>query len=186
MTALPTAKSAVNAIRVALGIGGAIALIVGILILVWPLKTAAVGTAIIAIYAIGTGIVYAALGIFSRRLSGWSRVGHIVLGLLFVIAGIIALANLTDTTVFLALFVAIFVGITWIVEGVVALTTLPGSAARGWTIFFAVVSIIAGVFLLFSPLIAAAYLWLFVGAALVVLGLVQIVRAFTFGKDVAV
>ncbi|MFT4212112.1 MAG: DUF308 domain-containing protein [Microbacterium sp.] len=173
-------KLAVNAIRTAFGIGGAIALIVGILILVWPLKTAAVGTAIIAIYAIASGLVYAGLGVFSKTLGGWSRVGHILLGLLFVVAGIIALSNLGDTTVFLAIFVAVFVGITWIVEGVVALTTLSGAASKGLTVFFAVVSLVAGIILLFSPLIAAAFLWLFVGVSLVVLGLIQIVRAFTF------
>jgi uncharacterized membrane protein HdeD (DUF308 family) len=179
MTATSFEKSAVNGIRTALGIGGAIALIVGILILVWPLKTAAVGTAIIAIYAIASGLVYAGLGIFSKSLGGWARVGHIVLGLVFVAAGIIALVNLSDTTVFLAIFVGVFIGIAWIVEGVVALTTLGGSASKGWTIFFAILSLIAGIILLFSPLYVAL-LWLFVGISLIVLGIVQIVRAFTF------
>ncbi len=179
MTATSFEKSAVNGIRTALGIGGAIALIVGILILVWPLKTAAVGTAIIAVYAIASGLVYAGLGIFSKSLGGWARVGHIVLGIVFVAAGIIALVNLSDTTVFLAIFVGVFIGITWIVEGIVALTTLGGSASKGWTIFFAILSLIAGVILLFSPLYVAL-LWLFVGISLIALGIVQIVRAFTF------
>lgn len=174
-------KTLVNGIRTAFGIGGAIALIVGILILVWPLKTAAVGTAIIAVYAIASGLVYAGLGIFSKTLGGWSRVGHIALGVLFVAAGVIALANLGDTTVFLAIFVGVFIGITWIVEGVVALTTLGNSASRGWTIFFAVMSLIAGVILVFSPFYVAL-LWLFVGASLVILGIIQLVRAFTFGR----
>jgi len=181
MTATSFEKSAVTGIRTALGIGGAIALIVGILILVWPGKTAVVVTAIVAVYAIVSGLVYAGLGIFSKSLGGWARVGHIVLGLVFIAAGIIAFANLGETTVFLAVFVGIFIGITWIVEGVVALTTLGGSGSKGWTIFFAIVSLIAGVMLLFSPLYVAI-LWIFVGASLIVLGIVQIIRAFTFGK----
>jgi uncharacterized membrane protein HdeD (DUF308 family) len=176
-------KTVVNGIRTAFGIGGAIALIVGILIIAWPLKTAAVGTAIIAVYAIATGLVYAGLGIFSKSLSGWARVGHIVLGLLFVVAGVIALANLGDTTVFLAIFVGVFIGITWIIEGVVALTTLGTAGSKGWTIFFAILSLIAGVVLLFSPLYVAI-IWLFVGVSLILLGVLQIVRAFTFGKGV--
>ena len=181
MTATSFEKSAVTGIRTALGIGGAIALIVGILVLVWPGKTAVVVTAIVAVYAIVSGLVYAGLGIFSKSLGGWARVGHIVLGLVFIAAGIIAFANLGETTVFLAVFVGIFIGITWIVEGVVALTTLGGSGSKGWTIFFAIVSLIAGVMLLFSPLYVAI-LWIFVGASLIVLGIVQIIRAFTFGK----
>lgn len=173
-------RAAVNGIRTALGIGGVIALVVGILILVWPVKTAMVVTAIIAIYAIAGGLVYAALGIFSKSMGGWSRVGHIVLGLLFIIAGFIALFNGSLATASLALFVGILVGVMWIVEGVVALTTVSSSATKGWSIFFAVISILAGIVLLFSPLFGAAVLWWLMGISLIALGLVQIIRAFTF------
>ena len=168
-------------IRVALGIGGLVALIVGILILVWPLKTAVVVTAMIAVYAIITGLVYLGIGIFSRTLGTWSRIGHAVLGLLFIAAGIVAFFNLSESTLLLAVFVAVFVGIGWIVDGVVSLTTLDG-AGRGWTIFFAIVSIIAGIMLLITPLFAAAFLWLVVAWSLVILGIIQIGRAFTMGK----
>ena len=98
------------------------------------------------------------------------------------IDAVIDLENMGDTTVFLAVFVGVFIGITWIIEGVVALTTLSGSSSKGWTIFFAILSLIAGVVLLFSPLYVAI-LWLFVGISLVVLGILQIVRAFSFGKE---
>ncbi|KAA9110608.1 HdeD family acid-resistance protein [Microbacterium rhizomatis] len=178
-TASSAEKSAVNGIRTALGIGGVIALIVGILILVWPGHSAQVVTAIIAIYAIAAGLVYAGLGIFSKTKGGWSRIGHIVLGILFIIAGIIAFANLTATTVTLAIFLGIIIGIVWIVEGIVSLSTLGDAASKGWTVFFAIISIIAGIVLLFSPLYIAI-LWLFIGISLIVLGIIQIVRAFTF------
>ncbi len=179
-TASEVEKTAVNGIRTAFGIGGVIAIIVGILILVWPGKTAMVVTAIIAAYAIAAGLVYAGLGIFSKTMGGWARVGHIVLGLLFVVAGIIAFANLGATTVWLALFLGILVGIMWIVEGVVALTTLSETSSKGWTIFFAILSLIAGVVLLFSPLWGAVVLWWLLGISLIVLGIIQVVRAFSF------
>lgn len=175
-------KSAVNGIRTALGVGGVLAVIVGILILVWPGKTAMVVTAIIAIYAIAAGLVYAGLGIFSKSKGGWSRVGHIVLGVLFVIAGVVAFLNLGAATAWLAIFVGILVGIMWIIEGIVSLSTLGDASSKGWTIFFAIVSIIAGVALLFSPLYIAILWWL-IGIALIVLGVINIVRAFTFGKN---
>lgn len=179
-TASEAEKSAVNGIRTALGIGGVLAVIVGILILVWPGKTAAVVTAIIAIYAIAAGLVYAGLGIFSRTKGGWARIGHIVLGILFIIAGIVALLNLGQATAWLALFLGILVGIMWIVEGVVALSTLGDAASKGWSIFFAILSIIAGIILLFSPIWGAAVLWWLLGIALIVLGIINVVRAFTF------
>ena len=179
-TASEAEKSAVNGIRTALGIGGVLAVIVGILILVWPGKTAAVVTAIIAIYAIAAGLVYAGLGIFSRTKGGWARIGHIVLGILFIIAGIVALLNLGQATAWLALVLGILVGIMWIVEGVVALSTLGDAASKGWSIFFAILSIIAGIILLFSPIWGAAVLWWLLGIALIVLGIINVVRAFTF------
>jgi uncharacterized membrane protein HdeD (DUF308 family) len=181
----PVEKSAVNGVRTLLGISGVIALIVGILILVWPGKTAMVVTAIVAIYAIAGGLVYLGLGIFSKSMGGWARVGHIVLGLVFIVAGIIAFMNLAQTAVWLAVFLGILVGVMWIVEGVVALTTIGGARSKGWTVFFAVLSIIAGIILLFSPLWGAIVLWWLLGISLVVLGILQIIRAFTFSaKDI--
>ena len=182
-TASPAEKSAVNGIRTALGVGGVLAVVVGILILVWPGKTAAVVTAIIAIYAIAAGLVYAGLGIFAKTKGGWARIGHIVLGILFIIAGVVALFNLGQATAWLALFLGILVGILWIVEGIVALSTLGDAASKGWSIFFAILSIIAGIILLFSPIWGAAVLWWLLGIALIILGIVNIVRAFTFKGD---
>ncbi|WP_029144282.1 HdeD family acid-resistance protein [Microbacterium luticocti] len=177
------AKAAVNGIRTALGLGGLIALIIGILILVWPGKTAMVVTSIIAIYAIAGGLVYVGLGIFAKTMGGWARIGHIILGLIFIAAGIIAFANLTATTAWLAVFLGILVGIMWIVEGIVALTTLSGSRSKVWSVFFAILSIIAGVILLFSPAWGAVVLWWLLGISLVVLGIIQIIRAFTFASS---
>lgn len=181
-TVFSSDKAAVNGIRTALGIGGVLALIIGLAILVWPGKTAVVVAAMIAIYLIAGGLVYAGLGIFAKAITGWGRVGHIVLGVLFIVAGIIAFANLGAAAAFLGVFVGTLVGIVWIVEGVVSLTNLGGAGSRGWTIFFAVLSIIAGIILLFAPLWGALVLWWLLGISLVVLGILQIVRAFTFGR----
>ncbi|WP_292835914.1 DUF308 domain-containing protein [Microbacterium sp.] len=183
MTSEPTLeKAATNGIRTALGLGGALSVVLGILILVWPGKTAMVVAAIIAIYAIVAGLVYAALGVFSATKGGWSRIGHIILGLLFVAAGIIAFTNLGATKAWLAAFIGILVGIMWIIEGVVSLSTLGVAPSKGWTIFFALISLIAGVSLLFSPIWGAAVLWWLLGISALVLGVIQIFRAFSFGK----
>lgn len=178
----PAEKSAINGIRTLLGVSGVLSLIIGILILVWPKESASVVTVIIAIYAIIGGLIYAGLGIFSKSIGGWSRIGHIVVGLLFVIAGILMFANLQATTTWLLVFVGIVVGIMWIVEGIAALSTLGDAPSKGWSIFFAIVSIVAGIVLLFSPLYIVALWWL-MGIALVALGIIQIVRAFTFAKS---
>ncbi|EIC08874.1 hypothetical protein HMPREF1529_02826 [Microbacterium sp. oral taxon 186 str. F0373] len=183
MTAEPSLeKTATNGIRTALGLGGALSVILGIVILIWPGKTAMVVTAIIAIYAIVAGLVYAGMGIFATGKGGWSRVGHVLLGVLYVVAGIVAFSNLGLAALSLAVFLGILVGIMWVIEGVVALSTLDLAPSRGWTIFYAIISIIAGVTLLFSPLWGAVVLWWLLGISAIVMGIVQIGRAFSFGK----
>jgi len=176
-----TTSPAVGAVRTALGVSGALSLVIGLLVLLWPDRTAQVLVGIVSIYVIIAGLVNIGIGLFWR--SGWTRIGYIVLGVLFIVAGIFSFANLAETTAWFGIFIGTLVGILWIIEGVVSLTTVGhNSKARAWTIFFAIVSILAGVVLLFSPLLGAVTLLLLIGISLVILGVFQIVRAIQFGK----
>jgi uncharacterized membrane protein HdeD (DUF308 family) len=178
-------KSVINTVRAAIGASGVVSAVIGILILVWPVKTAVVVAGIIAIYAVIAGVVNIAIGIFSRRLGGWARVGYLVLGAVFIIAAIVSFANLGAAAAGLAVLVGVLFGISWIVEGVVGLTMMGDSGSKVWTIVYALIGVIAGILLLMSPLWGAALLWLWLGASLLVLGIVQLVRAFRFGSQVA-
>lgn len=180
---LAEAKTFFKSIRITLAVSGALALIAGIVLLVWPVKSAVIITAIFASYLVVAGLVYIGLGIFSGARGGWSRVGHIVLGLLYIVAGVIAFANLGVAAATLAFIVVIFIGVSWIIDGIVSLSLLGKDGSRVWTLLYALLSIVAGIFVLFSPLIAGFTFWLLLGISLVVLGLVQIIRAITIGKD---
>lgn len=175
-------KSAVNTIRVALGVTGVLALIAGIFITFWPKNSAIVLTVMLGIYFLIAGLAYVGLGIFSRGISGGARALDIILGVLFVIGGILMLANPTESAVVIGIFLGVLIGILWIIEGAVALAQAGSSSSKGWSIFFGILSIIAGIVLLFSPFWGAAILFWVTGIALIVLGIVQIVRAFTFGR----
>ncbi|HEX6366625.1 MAG TPA: DUF308 domain-containing protein [Agromyces sp.] len=175
-------KSAINTVRTTLGVSGAVALIVGILITFWPKDAAVVITVILAIYFIIAGLAYLGLGIFSKGISGGARALDIILGLLFLIGGVIALFNLQATVAVLAVFLGVLIGILWIVEGVVALVQSSDAPSRVWAIVFGIISIIAGIVLLFSPIWGAAVLFILAGIGLIILGIIQIVRAFTFGR----
>jgi uncharacterized membrane protein HdeD (DUF308 family) len=177
-------KSSINTIRATLGISGVVALIIGILITFWPERSAVVLTTILAIYLIIAGLAYLGMGIFSKGISGGARALDLVLGILFIVGAIIAFANLAQTTAVLAIFIAVLIGVLWIVEGVVTLAQLGDAPSKGWAIFFGLLSIVAGIVVLFSPLWAAELLFIIAGIALIVLGIVQIVRAFTFGRGV--
>ena len=177
---------ALRALKIALGLAGLVTLVVGILILVWPGRSAVVGTAILAVYAILVGLIYLGVALFSSDRGAWSRIGHIVLAAPFVGGGISAFSNLQATTAVLAVFLAVLIGALWVIEGIVSLLTIKGAAEKTWTVIFAIVSVIAGITLLSSPLWSAAVPWWRIGISLGVLGLVQIVRAVTFGKGLRV
>jgi uncharacterized membrane protein HdeD (DUF308 family) len=150
--------------------------------LVSPLKTAVATTVIIAVYAAAVGVVYLGSAIFAKGQTGWHRVGSIVLGVLYLAAGIIAIGNLDATAAILIMFISIMIGITWVIEGILTLVALGASTNKVWGVVFAIISIIAGITLLVSPLISGFTLWWLLGISLVVLGVFQVVRALTFGK----
>lgn len=184
LDATDLSKSSINTIRATLGIAGSLALIFGILITFWPKDSVIVLTWIVGLYFLVAGIAYLGLGIFSRGISGGSRALDIILGLLFAIGGLIVLFNPSDSAVVIGVFLGILIGILWIVEGVVTLVQSGDAPSRGWAIFFGLLGIVAGIIVLFSPLWGAVFLFWFAGIALIVLGIVQIVRAFTFGRGV--
>ncbi|SHJ11603.1 Uncharacterized membrane protein HdeD, DUF308 family [Tessaracoccus bendigoensis DSM 12906] len=169
--------------RVALLVEGLAAAAFGIAVLVWPTKTAVALTGVIAVWAIVGGIVYVVMGFVSKHLGTGGRVGHILLGILYVVAGIYAFSSLARTAAFLAVFLVIMVGVMWMMEGFTALFTLGGSGSKAITVVFAIISILAGFSLLTSPLWGAVFLWWFLGIGLAVLGVLNIVRAIIGRKN---
>lgn len=165
--------------RLALLIVGLAAVGFGIAVLAWPTRAAVALTAVIAVYAIVAGLVYAAIGFLSKDLGAGGRIGHAVLGLLYVLAGAYAFISLQESAAFLAVFVTIMVGIMWIIEGVTALFTLGQVSSKALTVVFSIVSVVAGVTLLSSPLWGTVILWWLLGISLVVLGGLNVVRAVT-------
>lgn len=175
-------KSLTNGIRMALGLSGFVAVLVGLLILVWPAKTAAVVAAIIAIYAAIAGLINLAIGAFSGRLGARPRTSYLLLGIAFLVFSGVAFANLKAAAATLGVLLAILVGIAWIIEGAVGLTMIGDARSKAWSIVLAILSVAAGVVMLTSPLWGATVLWMMMGAALLILGLVQLGRAYRFGS----
>lgn len=173
--------------RVLFGVGGLIAVVLGLFVLFAPKATAGVAlvlvSALIGIYIIVTGLVYFGTAVLSKTLGGWSRVGHALLGVLYVIAGVIIMSNLLFAGVVTALIFSVMIGITWIAEAVLSFVTASKSQSKVWSIIYGILSLIAGAMLIFSPLMGAATLWWLLGISMVVLGATQIVRAFRSGAS---
>lgn len=166
-------------VRLALFVGGLITIGFGVAVLLWPTRAAVALTAVVATYAVLTGLVYAAMGVMSKTLGAGGRIGHVMLGILYVVAGVYAFTELERSAAFLALFVTLMIGVMWVIEGFMALFTLGASGSKPLTVVFAVISVIAGLLLLGNPLWGALSLWWFLGFSLVLLGLLNVLRAFT-------
>lgn len=179
---LSTEKSVVGSLRLFLAISGVIALLTGIAMMIWPDKVAVTITAILGAYLIVAGVVYVGLGLFGSGKGGWARVGHIALGLLYIIAGIVAFSNLQAAAVTFALVTVIFVGVSWIFDGIVSLSLLGNDGARTWTLLYSILSIIAGIAVITMGIAAVPFFWILLSISLIVIGILQIVRAITTGK----
>ncbi len=164
------------------GVGGLIAVILGLFVLFAPKATAGAAllliAALIGIYAVVTGLVYFGTAFLSKSIGAWSRVGYILLGVLYVIGGVIIMSNLLFSGVVTALLFSIMIGVIWIFEGVFSFVTASKSESTVWSIIYGIISLAAGAVLIFSPLMGAITLWWLLGIGMVVLGVAQIIRAF--------
>lgn len=171
----------VGGMRTAFGIGGLIAIVLGLAILVFPGQSGAATMKIVAAmmgaYVLVVGIVYLGSALFSTGVTGWSRTGHVLLGVLYIVGGGIVLLNIGATAAALTVFLSVTVGVLWLLEGIVAFTLLGRTQAKAWTAVYGVVSAVAGLVLILAPLLAAVTLWIMLGASMLVLGVVQVVRA---------
>jgi uncharacterized membrane protein HdeD (DUF308 family) len=79
----------------------------------------------------------------------------------------------------------LFIGITWIIQGLVSLIAGLGGGSRegrGWWIAFGVISIIAGVVVTVSPLNSLTFLAVLFGIWFIVMGVFEIIGAFIFRR----
>jgi uncharacterized membrane protein HdeD (DUF308 family) len=183
LNASQLSKSAINGIRAAFGIGGIVAIILGIILLVWPGHTLVAVAVIFGIYFIVAGIVRLAIGIFSRGITGGLRTLNILFGVLLLIAGIIALKNVTIAAVALIILIVAIIGVGWIIEGVMTLAESGRAQSRGLAITGGIIGILAGIVVLAIPGWSALWLLVFTSIVLIVLGIFAVVRAFTFGRE---
>jgi uncharacterized membrane protein HdeD (DUF308 family) len=167
----------IRSVRTGFGISGAVALVLGLLVLFWPDATLSVIAFFFGLYFLISGAVRVVNGIVAPMSAGLRILG-IVVGMLLFILGVAAIRNPIPSLTVLGMVV----GVAWIVEGIMALTENESGGSRWYGITFGVLSIIAGVVVLFLPVESLAALVIFGGIFLVVLGIVQIVRAITFGR----
>lgn len=176
------AERAVRAVRAAFGIAGAAALIAGVLLLVLPQHTIVVLAVIVGAWLVIAGGVRIVLGLFGRSIGVGHRVLGVLLGTLMLVGGVVALRDLALATTTLLFLIAIVVGVGWIVEGIMAVSEAGASRSAAWSRVYGIVSVLGGIAILAVPAWSGFWLLMVAGVILIVLGLLGLMRAFSFGR----
>ncbi|BBZ01380.1 membrane protein [Mycolicibacterium chitae] len=156
---------------------GVFALVLGILLLVWPTISIVVAAVLFGVYLLVSGIAQV-VAAFGADESAGTRVLFFITGALSVVLAVLAFRNFGEGLG--VLFLAIWIGVGFIFQGVsetvlgISYPDLPG---RGWQIFLGVITVLAGMIVLASPIDSIVLLAIVTGICLIVVGIGQIVKA---------
>jgi len=164
-------------------VSGLLAVILGVVILVWPGPSIVVTSGVFGAYLVISGVAMVVLG-FSFPAPAASRFLSVISGVASVVLGVLAFKHFGEG--YAVLLLAIWIGVGFIVRGVTALATaiadkqFPG---RGWAIFFGIVSVLAGFIVLAYPFDSIVTLAFVAGIWLVMLGVIEVISGFGMRSD---
>jgi uncharacterized membrane protein HdeD (DUF308 family) len=156
---------------------GALSFLVGILVLVWPGHTLVALAVLFGLQLVVSGLFRLVAAIALTGASGGTRALMAILGLLGLVVGLWALRHIDIALSVLALFL----GIYWIVNGVVETFTAIDHrqlSGRGWVAASGLLAILAGIILLVWPKPSLLVLAVILGIFLLFFGILQLLIAF--------
>ena len=163
-------------------LSGVLAVILGVLMLVWPGKTLLVAGVLFGAYLLISGIAQVFFA-FSLHVAAGGRILLFISGAASLILAVLAFRHFGEG--YAVLLLAIWIAVGFIFRGMATTVsaisdpTLPG---RGWEIFFGIISLIAGVVMLAWPGLSLLSLLTVVGVWLIVIGAFEVVSAFAIRK----
>jgi uncharacterized membrane protein HdeD (DUF308 family) len=164
-------------------VSGVLTIVLGAMLLAWPGPSILVISTMFGVYLLVSGFAELFLA-FTLPRSAATRVLLFLTGALSVVLAILSFRHFGDGYAVLLLSVWIGTGFIFlgVSENAVALgeRDLPG---RGWYVVLGIMSVIAGVIVLVWPFDSILILALVCGAALMILGVIQIAQAFQIRKD---
>lgn len=163
---------------------GALAAVLGVAMLVWPGPSIVVAAALFGGYLVASGVAMVILAFALPAASGASRFLYFISGALSVILGILAFRHFGEG--YAILLLAIWIAVGFIFRGVSAVAlaiSYPRFPGRGWSIFFGIISVLAGVVVLAYPFDSIVTLALVVGIWLIILGVAEVISAFAMRSD---
>ena len=154
---------------------GVASLVLGVLVLVWPGASLLAAGVLFGLYLVISGVLQLAAAFGTHRRTSL-RVLAFISGAVSILLGLFCFRGPLQSVLLLALWI----GIGWLFRGVtqtVAAVHDPSMPARGWHVFLGVVTVVAGIVLIDSPVESATVLMLVGGWWLVVVGVVEIVTS---------
>ncbi|WP_432159685.1 HdeD family acid-resistance protein [Streptomyces sp. NRRL F-5630] len=156
-------------------LAGLAAVVLGVLVLVWPGSSLRVAGVLFGVYLLVSGVVQLVAASGTHTAAGMRVLGF-VSGALSVLLGLFCFRSATQSVLLLALWI----GIGWLfrrLTQVVAALAEPASPARGWQLLLGVLAALAGAVLVVSPFASAWALLLVAGIWLLAVGLTEIATA---------
>lgn len=154
---------------------GIASLILGVLVLLWPGPSLLAAGVLFGVYLLVSGVFQLASA-FGTHKAAAMRVLAFISGAVSILLGLFCFRGRLESILLLALWI----GIGWLIRGVtqtMAAAHDPAVPARGWQVFLGIVTFVAGIVLIVSPLSSIAVLTLVAGWWLVVVGIVEIATA---------
>lgn len=161
---------------------GVLTLILGIIVSFHPSGSLNVVAVLLGILMILSGIFHL-VRVFDRDEQ--HRIWAGIAGLLFIVIGVVLIRHLHLTVALIGLVI----GITWIVQGLTALIGgLAGGVREGraWWIAFGVISVIAGIVVVSTPVTSVNVLAVLLGIWFIVMGIFEIIAGFLLRRMIHV
>ncbi|AKH83345.1 hypothetical protein AA958_15240 [Streptomyces sp. CNQ-509] len=156
-------------------LAGVAALVLGALTLAWPGETLRVVGILFGLYLLVIGVMQL-VAAFGTHASTALRVMAFISGALCILLGLLCFRSALQSVLLLALWI----GIGWLFRGItqaVAAGSDEAMPARGWQIGLGVISALAGIVLIASPLTSIAILTYLAGVWLLAVGVIEIATA---------
>ena len=152
---------------------GLATLILGLIVAFRPSGSLAVIAVLLGILMMFSGVFHIVAAIDAPE---HHRAWRAFAGVLFIVGGIILIRHLQ----FSLALIGLIVGISWIIQGVSSLIggITRRAGPRGWSIFFGIVSLLAGIVVVSVPVTSIVFLATFLGIWFAVIGVFEMVDAW--------
>jgi len=171
-------EAAVNSWQATFGLG-VITVTLGLIVTFYPSATLNVISVLFGLLLLASGLFHL-IRVFGSNEA--HRVWLGISGLLLLVIGVVLLRHLHLTVALIGLII----GITWIVQGVIALiVSFSGGAreGRGWWILFGIFSLVGGIVITAVPTESVKVLAVLIGIWFIVGGLFEVVGGLRIRRE---